>query len=69
MEDTTLTASEAVYGFAAWLSTRDKEITIGRTHECSTLAELCGKFVKANGLAAPRDGIYPHNIKCLSYLG
>lgn len=51
-----LTASEAVYGFAAWLTTRDEITIMGSSQECSNIAKLCEQFVKENNLNHPRDG-------------
>ncbi len=52
----TLTASEAVYGFASWLTTRYDAITISANHDASGIAELCERFVEENKLDAPRNG-------------
>ena len=51
-----LTAAEAVYGFAAWLTTRDEITTMGSSQECSNIAKLCEQFVQENDLNHPRDG-------------
>jgi len=48
-----LTASEAVYGFAAWLTARDEDITIGATENCSPVAYLVERFIEANNLKQP----------------
>lgn len=50
-----LTASEAVYGFTAWLSTRSRVLEIGASKECSGLVPLVERFTTANKLADPRD--------------
>lgn len=52
---TQVTASEAVYAFAAWLTTREQAVTFSGHHEASTAADLVDKFVKAQGWAEPRD--------------
>ena len=50
-----LNPSEAVYGFAAWLTTR-KEITkMGSSCDCAPIVELVDKFCKENKLPAVRD--------------
>lgn len=49
-----LSASEAVYGFAAWLTTRDKETIMSAHHAAGDIAKLCSLFCKTNGLADPR---------------
>jgi len=51
-----LTASEGIYGFAAWLTCRDKPITIGSTNLCSPVVDLVAQFCKENKLNDPRDG-------------
>lgn len=51
-----LTASEALYGFMGWLTTRDESVTLGATHDASVAADLVAEFVKANDLNRPRDG-------------
>jgi len=51
-----LTASEAVFGFAAWLSSSQDSITIGRGHVCDSLAEKVKVFCDENKLEFPRDG-------------
>ena len=50
-----MTASEAVYGFVAWLSCRKDKTTISSKHDCAPLAELIDKFCKTNKLTEPRD--------------
>lgn len=62
--DTTLTASEAVYGFAAWLSSLDTSIICGKHHDSSYLGQLIDLWVKQNGLPDPRVGIFPDNFTC-----
>lgn len=55
MEDK-LTASEAIYGFMAWLSTRKEVVKIGSSEECSPLPVLVGTFCDENKLKKPRKG-------------
>lgn len=50
-----LTASEAVYGFASWLTTRKARTVMSSADNASPVAELVDEFCKANDLAAPRD--------------
>lgn len=58
---TPLTASEAVYGFAAWLTCRTEVIKIGASENVSPLPTLVRIFCDANGLAYPTEN-YPHNL-------
>ena len=49
-------ASEALYGFAGWLTSRDEVIIGSSKHEASSWAEVVGMFCKENKLEDPRDG-------------
>ena len=51
-----LLASEALYGFAGWITTRDKEVIASARHDAGIWAKLVDKFIKANNLEKPRDG-------------
>lgn len=55
-------ASEAVFGFAAWLTTRQVPITIGAPQDCGAVCDLVKAWLTANGLPGVRDGVYPGNI-------
>lgn len=50
-----LSASEAVFGFAGWLTTRHTRTIMSATDNASGIAELCAEFCKANALEPPRD--------------
>ena len=52
---TELSASEAVYGFAAWLTTRYEPVTLSALHDAGIAAELVFEFCKVNGLPEVRD--------------
>ena len=65
--DKTMTASESVYGFAAWLTTRDEAVTLGAKHDAAIAAELVKEWCDTNGLPEPRDGVYPDNIVMPNY--
>jgi len=47
-------ASEAIYGFIAWLTCRKEETVISTRHACSPIAELIARFCKTNKLKGPR---------------
>jgi hypothetical protein len=51
-----LSGSEAVYGFCAWLTTRDKSITMSAKHNSAPIAELIKEFCQVNSLTKPREG-------------
>lgn len=57
-----ITASEAVFGFAAWLTMHKQIVSFGANVDCAPAAELAGKWIKENNLPDPREGVYPHNI-------
>lgn len=59
-----ISASEALYAFAAWLTSLDKPVTFSGRHAAGMTAELVGEFCKANSLEEPRQGwtdcfVYP----------
>jgi hypothetical protein len=49
-----LRASEAVYGFAAWLTTRKEKTVMSSKHDCAIVARLVNDWIKANKLTEPR---------------
>lgn len=51
----TLSASEAVMGFLAWLTTRDRVTTLSAKHNAAPAVDLYEEFIKANGLMTCRD--------------
>ena len=51
-----LTASEALYGFTGWLTTRPESVTASASHDAVIWAELVDEFCKTNFLAEPREG-------------
>lgn len=53
-----ITASEAVFAFAAWLTCRSEAVTLGSAHDAAGAAELVGAFVASQGLAQPRDDFH-----------
>lgn len=55
--------SEAVYGFAAWLTCRDHVVTLGSTCDAAPAADLAKTFIMSQGFEDVRDGIYPRNLK------
>lgn len=56
-----LTAAEAVFGFAGWLTSRAEQTIMSRIDDAAPIARLCEQFIKENGLAEPRDG-WEHNL-------
>lgn len=58
-----ISASEALFGFAAWLTMQDPPVTFGATANAAPMADLVQKWMVANDLDPPREGIFPENIK------
>lgn len=50
-----LTASEALYGFGAWLTCRDEQVTFSSKDDAGKMADLIDIFCKTNELEDPRD--------------
>ncbi len=51
-----LTASEAVYGFAGWLTTRAEKTVMSASDDAAPIAELVDEFCKKHSLTDPREG-------------
>lgn len=51
-----ISASEALFGFMGWLTSRDKAETFSGHHNACAAAELVALFCEVNDLAEPRDG-------------
>lgn len=49
-----LSPSEAVYGFAGWLTTRDDVVTMSGHDDAAIVAELVDEYVKKQNLDEPR---------------
>lgn len=61
-----LSASEAIYGFAAWLTTREEKTVISSKHNAALIAKRIKEFCETNKLAKPRDQwekslVHPNN--------
>ena len=50
-----LSASEAVYGFCAWLTTRDTKTVMSASDDAAVIATLIKEFCEANHLVPPVD--------------
>jgi len=51
-----LNASEALFGFVGWLTTRSERTVMSSRDEASCIAELVKRFCEANQLPEPRTG-------------
>ena len=60
--DERITASEAVYAFAAWMTCRTRALMIGANYNAAPVADLVKIWCDANHLPDPRDNVYPKNI-------
>lgn len=47
--------AEAVYGFAAWLTTLDPPLTFGKSFDAGMVAELADNYTKSQGWEPPRE--------------
>jgi hypothetical protein len=54
-------ATDALFGFAAWLTTREEVVAFGGSESAAPAAELVGKFVEANDLGEPSPE-YPESF-------
>ena len=50
-----LSGSEALFGFAGWLTSRDEPVTASAKHDAAVWAELVGEFCAKNHLSDPRE--------------
>ena len=57
-----LDQSEAVFGFAAMLSSLDPPIEFGKSNDKTIIATLASEFCNANELSAPSPG-YPNRLR------
>ena len=58
---TEMKVADAIYGFAAWLTTRKKPITFGSGHNCAPAADAVKQFLEKQGEEEVSDE-YPNNI-------
>mgnify|MGYP001587878508 FL=1 len=61
--DERIIASEALFGFAAWLTCRTQALMIGANYDAAPMAVLVKIWCDTNDLPEPRDHVYPQNIK------
>lgn len=50
-----LTASEALFGFCGWLTTRKTETVMSSTSDASAISDLIKRFCETNKLDEPRE--------------
>ncbi len=51
-----MSAAEALYGFCAWLTTRNEKTIMSSSDDCAPIVMLIQQFCKENKLPEPRDG-------------
>ena len=57
-----ISPSEAVFGFAGWLSGRKQRVTVSACDDAGTIAVLATRFCEKNGLPDITSD-YPQNLK------
>ena len=62
-----MSASEALFGFAGWMTTMKETQLVGSRHDAAFWADLVGAFLKTHGLREPRaqweeNLIYPEQL-------
>ena len=62
MGENTLTASEAIFAFCGWLTSRETKTVMSSSNDSAPIAQLVGAFCDANKLDDPRED-YHHLIK------
>jgi len=62
MSKDTTSPSEALYGFAAWLSTRRTPVIVSRHNDSAVVADLVKRFCEVNNWEAPEKG-WEHEIE------
>ena len=55
MNTNILNQSEALYGFAGWLTARDEVVTASSSRDAGVQAKLVEEFIKCNNLPDVRD--------------
>jgi len=54
--------SEALFMFAAWLTSRRVPLTVGASCNAAPICEMVAEFIEHNDLKPLRDEVYPHNL-------
>jgi hypothetical protein len=62
MKEDKLIASEALYGFCGWLTSRKEKTVMSSTDEVGVIADLVAEFCATNDLQFPR-GDWESNLK------
>jgi hypothetical protein len=57
-----MTASEAIYGFCAWLTCQEVKTIMSSKHDCAVIADRIKEFCETNKLTEPKDK-WTENLK------
>lgn len=57
-----MSASEAIYGFCGWLTTKEERTVMSSKHNCAPIADKIKEFCETNELNDPIDG-WEKNLK------
>lgn len=68
MANNSLNATEALFGFAAWLTSRKEQIVLSSSSDAGPVAALVQVFCNANHLPAVTEN-FPHNLARLPLEG
>ena len=55
IDEKEMSASEALYSFMGWLTTRDEPVTFSGVHDAGVAACLVDEFCKKQNLSPPSD--------------
>jgi len=56
-----LTASEAIFGFCGWLTSREEKTVMSSNDDAAVIADLIKSYCDTNKLDEPRGG-WEHNL-------
>lgn len=62
-KNSNVNASEALYGFIGWLTTRAEAVTFSANHDAALAADLVYMYIQTNKLEDVRDDVFPNNLK------
>jgi len=61
IEENIITATDALFGFGAWLTTREEAVTFSRNDDATKMVNLITKFLETNNLPDVSEH-YPDNF-------
>ena len=54
-EDKEVSASEALFGFCGWITSRDESVIASAKHDAAVWADLIRRYCDAQGFSKPRE--------------